>query len=747
MHPARPPGEPRVASFVAFVLMSSLLAGGCGLFQELSVGGTVQGLRGTLVLQLNGGEQLSVADNGPFGFSQLFERGTPYQVEVLTQPRGQTCEVSSGSGEVGDESPTAVEVRCEDHHYALTVTVTRLTGTLILQNNGGDPLTVTANGSATFTGRPRSGEPYDITVRTHPEGATCVVENGRGQVDAADVTNIRVACGEGIHVGGTVTYDHVPTRHAPRVSLDYPNKQARPVRRALVQALEGASSRTVLASTLTRDDGTYSMRLPGSFTYRIRVYAGSAVTGHAPDGLGPDHCAGASWEVHVVDNTQGQARYALESEPYSGSNLAADLHAGLALDASGYTDRAAAPFALLDILVSAMERVCGADPAVALPLLRVNWSPQNTNDSGSPWTGAISTSHYRQVQGVSNLFILGQEGVDTDEYDDHVITHELAHFLEDRLYRSDSIGGAHAGAQVLVPTVAFGEGYGNAFAGMTFNDPVYVDTAGSRQANGFTIPVHEAPVGDDRGVYSETSVQYLLWSLYENRDAMPFSGSYERLHHILRSSHRTQPAFTTVHTFAAAYNQAYGALAEGLHSLWTGALDTPYDALCAGRCTGSGDTADLFDVDNDIGAHYAQGAPGQRGYPAQSGEGQPADFWRLYRALASGANAPTAHERTLLGGYDYPYNKLGYNRWYRFTATDTRTTVRISNLGGDISCAQDVLDLFVYRQGSLVAHAYGEGTSSGCPQVSFDTEPGAEYVLDLEGYEAEVPGWTVTLTP
>ncbi|WP_257460045.1 hypothetical protein [Archangium lipolyticum] len=735
-------GEPRAARLVAFVLLNSLLAAGCGLVAQ-PVGGSVQGLRGSLVLQLNGGEQLTVSNNGPFLFPKLLEPGTAYQVAILTQPRGQTCEVTQGSGDIGDEPATNVKVACQDLRYGIGVTVSQLTGTLVLQNNGTDPITITANGAHTFPSRLSSGEAYKVTVRTHPEGSACVVEGGRGTLDAADVTNILVICGPGLRLGGTLTYDHVPTRHGPTGSgLDYANKKSRPVRRALVQAVEQPSG-TVLASTLTRDDGTYSMSLPGAQPYVVRVYAGSAVTDYQPDGIGQDDCRGASWEVHLVDNTREQARYAMQSDTFTGSNLDADMHAGIAHDTSGYTDRTGAPFALLDTLVSAMERVCTADPKMALPLLRANWSPNNTDESGKWQTGAIGTSHYTRVDDVSNLFILGQEGVDTDEYDDHVIAHEFGHFLEDRLYRSDSIGGSHSSAQSLVPTVAFGEGYGNAFSGMTFNDPVYVDTSGRKQGSGFTIPVAVTPQGDDRGVYSETSVQYLLWSLYENRDATASSGNYDRIHDVLRNAHRTQPAFTTVHTFAAAYNQRYGASAETLRDLWERVLDTPYDALCAGRCKGSGDTADLFDVDNDIGAHYAQGAVGARGYPADTFNYQPADFWRLYRVLASGANEPTAHDRTNSGGYNYAYNKFGYNRWYRFTATGTRTTVSLSNLQG-ATCAQDVLDFYVYGGGELVARA---ATENGCEQTTFDSVPGTEYVLDIEGYESEVTGWTVTITP
>jgi hypothetical protein len=42
------------------------------------------------------------------------------------------------------------------------------------------------------------------------------------------------------------------------------------------------------------------------------------------------------------------------------------------------------------------------------------------------------------------LFIYGDEDLDTDEYDDHVL-HEWGHHYEDKFSRSDSIGGEHGG--------------------------------------------------------------------------------------------------------------------------------------------------------------------------------------------------------------------------------------------------------------------------------------------------------------
>ncbi len=66
-----------------------------------TIGGTVSGLSGTgLVLQNNGGNNLSVTTNGNFTFSTAIASGSTYNVTVLTQPSSpaQTCTVTDGTG-------------------------------------------------------------------------------------------------------------------------------------------------------------------------------------------------------------------------------------------------------------------------------------------------------------------------------------------------------------------------------------------------------------------------------------------------------------------------------------------------------------------------------------------------------------------------------------------------------------------------------------------------------------------------
>lgn len=75
-----------------------------------SLGGTVSGLNGTLVL-LNGSDQVSVAANGTFVFPTAIASGASYNVTVGTQPVGQTCVVNAGSGTVS-ANVTNVSVSC-----------------------------------------------------------------------------------------------------------------------------------------------------------------------------------------------------------------------------------------------------------------------------------------------------------------------------------------------------------------------------------------------------------------------------------------------------------------------------------------------------------------------------------------------------------------------------------------------------------------------------------------------------------
>ena len=159
------------------------------------VGGTVSGLSGTVVLQDNGGDDLSVSASGAFTFATALAAGSAYNVTVKTSPAGQTCSVANGSGTVGSSDITNIAVTCAAAAtHQVGGTVSGLSGTVVLQDNGGDDLSVSASGAFTFATALAAGSAYNVTVKTSPAGQTCSVANGSGTVGSSDITNIAVTC-------------------------------------------------------------------------------------------------------------------------------------------------------------------------------------------------------------------------------------------------------------------------------------------------------------------------------------------------------------------------------------------------------------------------------------------------------------------------------------------------------------------------------------------------------------------------
>jgi len=163
-----------------------------------TIGGSVTGLSGTLVLQDNGGNNLNVTAAGTFTFSTQLASGAAYDVTVLTQPSGQTCTVANGSGTVS-ANVTNVAVSCTSSSSGVTIggTVTGLAGTgLVLQDNGADDLSITKNGSFTFSTSLASGTAYAVTASTQPTSPsqTCRVTDGTGTAGTTNVTSVTVNC-------------------------------------------------------------------------------------------------------------------------------------------------------------------------------------------------------------------------------------------------------------------------------------------------------------------------------------------------------------------------------------------------------------------------------------------------------------------------------------------------------------------------------------------------------------------------
>jgi hypothetical protein len=179
--------------------------------RQFTLGGTVSGLAGTgLVLEVNGGDDLPIPSNGSFTFETPLTSGTRYRVRVASQPTNptQVCTVASGDGTIGNANVNNVRVTCASSTFSVSGTVVGLQGSgLVLQNNGGDDIEVSASGGFTFPTRLASGADYSVTVRTQPSdpNQACTVTNGRGRIGSADVGNVVVSCSTAdFSIGGTV---------------------------------------------------------------------------------------------------------------------------------------------------------------------------------------------------------------------------------------------------------------------------------------------------------------------------------------------------------------------------------------------------------------------------------------------------------------------------------------------------------------------------------------------------------------
>ena len=372
-----------------------------------------------------------------------------------------------------------------------------------------------------------------------------------------------------VTISGTVAFEFVP----PNLNcqgLDFASTEVRPIRGATVQLLDGSNAE--IARTVSAEDGGYSFAgINPNLDVRIRVRAELKRTGTP------------GWDVEVRDNVvdpdatnppalADRPLYAIVSDFNTGNtDSTRNLTARTGWDGSAYSGtRAAAPFAVLDSIYTAMQLITRMEPNAVFAPLDAFWSVNNTlTDPSDIDAGELPASFYTtdpDLDGVANpsLFLLGDAVVDTEEFDDHVIVHEWGHYFEDNFGRSDSFGGPHGVGDKLDARLAFGEGWATAFSAIALDNPIYCDTGPAGSSGGFGIGAEKGAY-DARGWYDEISVLRFIYDLYDTTDdeaegldtgADPGSIGFLPIYNTMVGPQAFTETFTTVFSFASELRSA-----------------------------------------------------------------------------------------------------------------------------------------------------------------------------------------------
>ncbi len=164
-----------------------------------SVGGSVTGLNGSLTIQNNTTDNLTINANGAFTFGSFVLDKESYGVTIITQPTDQICYISNGSGTIDGSNINNISISCQASSYTVTGHILGLTGTIVLQNNASDDLILYANGAFAFSQNITTGDSYNVSIKTQPDGQTCSVSNAVGTIGGlvtfvSDGTDVIVSC-------------------------------------------------------------------------------------------------------------------------------------------------------------------------------------------------------------------------------------------------------------------------------------------------------------------------------------------------------------------------------------------------------------------------------------------------------------------------------------------------------------------------------------------------------------------------
>jgi hypothetical protein len=250
----------------------------------------------------------------------------------------------------------------------------------------------------------------------------------------------------------------------------------------------------------------------------------------------------------------------------------------------------------------------------------------------------------------------------------------------------------------LDPRVAFGEGFGYAFAAIVLQDPLardsFVNNSGQSASSGFNIESN--PSGTNGCWCSESSVFSILYDLF---DESPDSNDtvalgFQPLWNVLTGVQRETPAFTTIFSFISALKAEQPASAAAINTL------VAAQNIDAANMNAFASTE----------THFPPNVPQAAALP-------------LYTAATIGSAIPSLRSANDAG----TANKLSSRRFVRFDATSTRN-VTITLSTSNPSTDRDP-DFLVWKAGSFVRD--GTDPPTEYPETeTFQVTPGT-YVIEI----------------
>ena len=601
---------------------------------------------------------------------------------------GGTSNVASATVAVSNSVTTA---NAGPGRTVIAGSTVRLSGEASVDPEG-DPLqytwTQTGGTTVTLTGATTANPTFTAPSVTTNTALTfsLTVTDGTTPASAASTVVITVAplAAGNVLVKGRVTFVRIPFQVSLNQGLNYAAPVNRPARGIVVVA-NSAGTATPLATSDTDSDGNYALSVPQNSPLDL-----VAVSRMSRDGSVPL----PRWNFTATDLTNTTTPYSYTDGAFNASTGAThDMNIPSGFNSAGTVTgtRASAPFAVLDTVYTALQTVVGVAPTTNFAALFLDWAADNPGGETFFDSGSGGSQH---------IVLSADPAEDTDEFDQHVIAHEFGHYIEFNFSRADNIGGSHGLGDKLDIRVAFGEGFGYAFAAIALKDPIARDSfvimnAGVPQLVSSTFNIEtnpsQNPPGSPSGNFgcwcSESSVWSLLWDMYDGaadaNDSVALG--FKPMWDVLINEQRTTPALTSIFSFTAALRAAQPAQAAAI------------DTLIAGQNITSAGLDALGSTETHVPT------------PVASVAALP-----IYTNLTAGT--PVTVRSVDDAGH---YNTLGNHRFVRYVKSGSgNQTVTVTSNGTDP-------DAIVYRNGifALASEAVGNET--------FTISAAGTYIFDV----------------